>query len=78
MVSKLDQQTFSSEFESHWVSHSYGLVSHLSKKSLVNYSIIKEKPDLKEVTEAAAMIRQTTTTTTTKLISRIDLLNNST
>ena len=36
MVSKLDKQTFTGEFESHWVPHSYGLVSHLNK-SLVNY-----------------------------------------
>ena len=32
MVSKLDKQTFSSEFESYQVSHSYGLGPHLSKK----------------------------------------------
>ena len=32
MVSKLDEQTFMSEFESHWVPHSYGLMQHLSKK----------------------------------------------
>ena len=32
MVSKLDYQTFTNVFESHWVPHSYGLVSHLSKK----------------------------------------------
>ena len=32
MVSKLDLQTFMSEFNSHWVPHSYGLVLHLSKK----------------------------------------------
>ena len=32
MVSKLDWQTYASEFESHWVSHSYDLVLHLSKK----------------------------------------------
>ena len=32
MVNKLDEQTFKSEFEFHWVPHSYGLVSHLSKK----------------------------------------------
>ena len=32
MVSKLDLQTYMSEFESHWLSHSYGLVPHLSKK----------------------------------------------
>ena len=36
MVSKLDKQTFTSEFESHWVPLSYGLVPHLSK-SLVNF-----------------------------------------
>ena len=32
MVSKLDLQTYTSEFESHWVPHSYGFVPHLSKK----------------------------------------------
>ena len=32
MVSKLDEQSFMSEFESHWVPNSYDLVSHLSKK----------------------------------------------
>ena len=37
MVSKLDLQTYTSEFESHWAPLSYGLVPHLSKKSLVNY-----------------------------------------
>ena len=31
MVSKLDKQTCMSEFESHWVPLSYGLVPHLSK-----------------------------------------------
>ena len=34
MVSKLDKQTYTSEFESHWVPLSYGLVPHLSKKKL--------------------------------------------
>ena len=32
MVSKLDLQTYTSELESHWVPHLYGLVPHLSKK----------------------------------------------
>ena len=32
MDSKLDQQTYTTEFESHWVPLSYGLVPHLSKK----------------------------------------------
>ena len=32
MVSKLGLQTYTSEFESHWVPFSYGLVPHLSKK----------------------------------------------
>ena len=32
MVSKLDLQTYTIEFVSHWVPHSYGLVPHLSKK----------------------------------------------
>ena len=32
MVGKHDLQTYTSEFESHWVPFSYGLVPHLSKK----------------------------------------------
>ena len=32
MVSKLDKQIYVSEFESHWVPHTNGLVPHLSKK----------------------------------------------
>ena len=32
VVSKLDKQTCKSEFESHWVPHSFGLVPHVSKK----------------------------------------------
>ena len=32
VVSKLDKQTCRSEFESHWVPHSFSLVPHLSKK----------------------------------------------
>ena len=32
MVSKLDKQTYTSEFESHWVPHSFGLVPHRSKE----------------------------------------------
>ena len=32
MVSKLNKQTFTSEFESHWAPHSVGLVPHRSKK----------------------------------------------
>ena len=32
VASKLDQQTFISEFKSHWVPHSSGFVLHLSKK----------------------------------------------
>ncbi len=32
MVSKIGLQTYMSEFESHWVPLSYGLVPHLSKK----------------------------------------------
>ena len=31
-VSKLDEQTYTSEFESHWVPHSFGLVPHRSKE----------------------------------------------
>ena len=34
MVSKQNWQTYMSEFESHWVPHSYGLELHLSKKKL--------------------------------------------
>ena len=32
LISTLDYQPFTSEFEYHWVSHSYGLLSHLCKK----------------------------------------------
>ena len=32
MVSRFDNQTLTSEFESYWVPRSYGLVPHLSKK----------------------------------------------
>ena len=32
MVSKLDEQTFTSEFDFHQVLHSYSLVPHLSEK----------------------------------------------
>ena len=32
VVSKLDKQTCKSEFESHWVPHSFGFVPNLSKK----------------------------------------------
>ena len=32
MVSNLDEQTFQSEFESHWVPNSYSLGPHLTKK----------------------------------------------
>ena len=32
MASKLDMQTYMSEFESHWVPHSYGHELHLSEK----------------------------------------------
>ncbi len=32
MVCKFEEQTCKSEFESHWVPHSFGLVLHLSKK----------------------------------------------
>ena len=31
MINKLDLQTYTSEFKSHWVPHSYGLVPYLSK-----------------------------------------------
>ena len=31
MVNKVDEQTFTIEFESHWGPHSYSLVPHLSK-----------------------------------------------
>ena len=31
MVSKLDYQTFMSEYKSHWVLHSYDLLPHVSK-----------------------------------------------
>ena len=32
MVSKLDKQTFTNEFASHWMPHLYDLVTHLSRK----------------------------------------------
>ena len=32
MVSKIDMSKPMSEFESHWVSHLYSLVPHISKK----------------------------------------------
>ena len=31
MVNKLDEQNFMSEFDSHWVPNSYGIVLHLWK-----------------------------------------------
>ena len=31
-VSKLDLQTYTNEFESHWAPHSFGLVPHWSKE----------------------------------------------
>ena len=31
-VSKLDLQTYTSEFKSHWAPHSFGLVPHRSKE----------------------------------------------
>ena len=33
MFSKLDEQTYTSEFESYWMPHSYGIGQHLSKKA---------------------------------------------
>ena len=38
MVSMFDRQTYTSEFDSHWVPHSCDLVLHVSKESLVNYN----------------------------------------
>ena len=32
VFSKQDKQTFTNEFESHWVPHSHGLVPHLCQK----------------------------------------------
>ena len=32
MVNKLDSETFTTEFESHWVTHKYDLLPHLNKK----------------------------------------------
>ena len=32
LVSKVDYQTITSEFESHWVPHPYGLLLSISKK----------------------------------------------
>ena len=32
MISKINWQTYTSEFGSHWVPHSFGFVPHLSRK----------------------------------------------
>ena len=40
-VSKLDYQTFTSEFESHWAPLSFGLVPHLSKELFKLLSILQ-------------------------------------
>ena len=42
MVSKLDSQTYTSEFESHWVPHSFGLVLNRSKdlRKLLHLSVV--------------------------------------
>ena len=40
MVSKLDEHSFTGEFESHWVSHSYGLVPYLSTKLIKLLQVI--------------------------------------
>ena len=59
MVSKLDLQIFMSEFESHCMPHSYGLVLHLSKKkSFVNYKEIctDQVFELKECTQKVEML----------------------
>ena len=39
IVSKLDFHTYTSEFESHWVPHSFSLVPH-RRKSFLNYNVI--------------------------------------
>ena len=43
MVSNVDLKTYTSQFESHWVHHSYGLAPHKTK-SLVNYYFLEIKP----------------------------------
>ena len=51
MVSKLDLKTCKSEFESHWVPHSIGLVPHRSKELCkllgTSDSVMVSKLDLK-------------------------------
>ena len=44
MVSKLDSQTYTSEFESHWVPHSFGLVLNRSKdlRKLLKFMTVVE------------------------------------
>ena len=41
-VSTLDKQIFTRKYDSHWVPHSYGHVSHMSK-TLSNFSITKKQ-----------------------------------
>ena len=51
MVSKLDKQTYTSEFECHWVPLSYGPVPHVTKKLskllllITKYLIVSLCPD---------------------------------
>ena len=45
MVNKVDEQTLTSDFKSHWVPHLYGLVPHLSKRlnKLLQFYITKNR-----------------------------------
>ena len=66
MVSKLDLQNYTSEFESQWVPHSYGPVPHLSKKlSKLQLTQIVNSMTTKE--------QRVTKTTITKVSSCRDL-----
>ena len=48
MVKKLDEQAYTSEFESHWVPPLYGFVPHLSKKLSELLQCISIQPACKE------------------------------
>ena len=51
VVSKLDKQTCKSEFESHWVPRSFGLVPHLNKKLCKLLYIMGQSADAVEYTD---------------------------
>ena len=58
MLWKLDEQTFSSKFESHWEPNSHGLVTHLNKKSFVNYHTTRTwNTEIENVARAGGCIK---------------------